>query len=94
MTAWVIQFLLGLFVANAGEWFVHRYLLHGLGQQADSFWAYYFLHRQAHCNHDWAKTYLPWHYHHHMTNDEVNWCITHPLFDYLMNTRGKALEKS
>ena len=154
MTAWVLQFLLGLLVANAGEWVIHRYLLHGWGQNPDSFWAYhlyehhavarqfdmldsgyqkwpeswnsqakewlvlvgililnlpffwwangyacaiyfsvltyYFLHRQAHCQHDWAKNYLPWHYRHHLVNDNANWCITHPLFDYFMKTQSKV----
>ena len=153
MIVWALQFLLGLLVANAGEWVIHRYLLHGLGQNPDSFWAYhlyehhavarhnnmldagyqkwpqswnsqakewlvlvcililnlpffwwangyacaiyssvviyYFLHRHAHCHQDWAKTYLPWHYQHHLIEDNANWCITHPLFDYMMKTRSK-----
>jgi len=153
MISWTLQFLLGLLVANVGEWVIHRYLLHGLGQNPDSFWAYhlyehhavarqfdmldtgyqkwpeswnsqakeglilvgililnlpffwwfngyacaiyfsvftyYFLHRKAHCQHDWAKDYLPWHYRHHLVNDNENWCITHPLFDYLMKTYSK-----
>lgn len=153
MNAWLSYFLLGLLFANAGEWVIHRYLLHGLGQQADSFWAYhlyehhavarrcdmldagyktwpklwnsqakeclvlacililnlpffwwangfacaiyasvllyYIVHRKAHCDRQWAKTYLPWHYHHHMINDNANWCISHPLFDYLMKTHIK-----
>lgn len=153
MTSWLLCFLLGLLFANAGEWLIHRFLLHGLGQQADSFWAYhlyehhavarnnnmldagyqkwpefwnsqakewlvlggililnlpffwwangfacatyfsvfyyYLVHRQAHCHHDWAKKHLPWHYHHHMINDDANWCISHPLFDYLMKTHMK-----
>ncbi len=38
---WAFQFILGLLVANAGEWIIHRYLLHGLGQNPDSFWAYH-----------------------------------------------------
>ena len=151
MIVWLLQFLLGLLVANAGEWVIHRYVLHGWGQHPDSFWAYhlyehhvvakqfnmldaayqkwpvfwnsqakellvlvcilllnlpffwwangyawaiyfsiftyYFLHRQAHCDRNWAKTVLPWHYQHHLMNDNANWCISHPLFDYLMNTR-------
>ena len=150
MMIWVLLFILGLLVANAGEWIIHRYLLHGLGQNPESFWAYhlyehhsiakkckmldegyqkwpylwnsqakellvlsgililnlpffwwlngyasgiyfsvftyYFIHRQAHCNQDWAKNYLPWHYQHHLNNDNAHWCITHPLFDYLMKT--------
>lgn len=41
MLLWGLQFCLGLLVANAGEWFIHRYLLHGLGKHPDSFWAYH-----------------------------------------------------
>ena len=52
MTAWALQFVLGLLVANAGEWFIHRYLLHGLGQQADSFWAYHLYEHHAVARHN------------------------------------------
>lgn len=153
MIIWALHFFLGLLVANAGEWVIHRFLLHGLGQKPDSFWSYhlyehhsiarkskmldagykkwpmlwnsqckellvlvcillinlpffwwangyacaiyfsvflyYIVHRQAHCHLEWAKAYLPWHYRHHLINDNADWCITHPLFDYLMNTYGK-----
>ena len=41
MLLWGLQFCLGLLVANAGEWFIHRYLLHGLGKHQGSFWAYH-----------------------------------------------------
>jgi hypothetical protein len=36
MTIWLLQFCLGLIVANAGEWVMHRYLLHGLGKRPNS----------------------------------------------------------
>jgi hypothetical protein len=32
---------LGLFYANATEWLVHKYILHGLGRNKDSFWAFH-----------------------------------------------------
>jgi len=153
MISWILQFLLGLLVANTGEWFIHRYILHGWGKNPDSFWAYhlyehhavarqfnmldagyqqwpkswssqakeglvlvciltlnlpffwwatayacaiyfsiavyYFLHRRAHCQPEWAKKHLPWHYRHHLVNDNKNWCISHPLFDLIMRTNGK-----
>jgi hypothetical protein len=38
---WILQFFLGLLVANAGEWLMHRYLLHYCGKHSDSFWAYH-----------------------------------------------------
>jgi sterol desaturase/sphingolipid hydroxylase (fatty acid hydroxylase superfamily) len=31
----------GLFAANASEWAVHKYVLHGLGRHKDSFWAFH-----------------------------------------------------
>jgi len=35
------QVCLGLLVENAGEWFFHRYVLHGLGKRPGSVWAYH-----------------------------------------------------
>jgi len=153
MTIWLLQFCLGLIIANAGEWAMHRYLLHGLGKQINSIWAYhlhehhiiakklnmldpgyqtppkrwnsqakellvlvsilafhipffwwlngyawginiavvsyYLLHKKAHKDIAWAKRYLPWHYQHHIGNPNSNWCVSYPLFDYLMQTHSK-----
>ena len=150
---WLVQFVIGLLFANAGEWFMHRYVLHHYGKRIDSVWAYhwfehhkaarrldmldlgyvqwprnwntqvkeiltllailishspffwwangfawavyssvfayYFIHRQAHIKPNWAKKYLPWHYDHHLINSNANWCVSYPLFDYLMKTRQK-----
>jgi hypothetical protein len=149
----VIYFLFGLLYANAGEWFMHKFILHGLGKNQHSFWAYhfndhhavstennmldagyrklnlttwntqtkelcvlativlvhlpfffllpefisalyvsllvyYYKHRKAHLDADWAKVHLLWHYQHHLSgNSNANWCITWPLFDYIMGTR-------
>ncbi|MCX7097561.1 MAG: hypothetical protein NTV43_06600 [Methylococcales bacterium] len=44
-----IQFLLGLLYANASEWLMHRYLLHGLGKNRSSFWAYHLYEHHAVC---------------------------------------------
>ncbi len=33
---------LGLVYANALEWGLHKYVLHGLGRNRDSFWAFHF----------------------------------------------------
>jgi len=38
---WVLQFCLALLIANAGEWAMHKYILHGLGKQPNSIWAYH-----------------------------------------------------
>jgi sterol desaturase/sphingolipid hydroxylase (fatty acid hydroxylase superfamily) len=32
---------LGLLYANAGEWLIHRYVLHGLGKKKTSFWSFH-----------------------------------------------------
>ncbi|ERS10046.1 MULTISPECIES: hypothetical protein [Marinobacter] len=38
-----------------------------------------------------GKKAIPWHYNHHMnTNQDANWCVTRPWFDYIMGTRIKA----
>jgi hypothetical protein len=145
---------LGLLASNAGEWFIHKYVLHGLGKNKKSFWsfhwhehhresrkndmidpqytrslfswqaqtkeaaalavgavmmapffpvapfftgtvwyrmaAYYRIHKRAHLEPGWAKENLPWHVDHHMgTNQDANWCVTHPFFDHVMGTRKK-----
>ncbi|HHH11733.1 MAG TPA: hypothetical protein ENK23_06645 [Sorangium sp.] len=52
--------------------------------------AYYAVHRKSHLDPAWARKYLPWHYDHHMAPDQdKNWCVTFPLFDYLLGTREK-----
>ena len=49
---------------------------------------YYYIHRRAHLEPDWAKAKIPWHYDHHMNaNQDANWCVTKPWFDYVMGTR-------
>lgn len=154
----VFYFFLGLLYANAGEWLMHKYILHGLGKNRQSFWAYhfydhhevcyknnmldpgykklnlatwntqakelsvltvivllhvplfflfpsfisavymslavyYYKHRKAHLDNDWAKRHLRWHYEHHLSGKlEANWCVTWPWFDYLMGTRINSSE--
>ena len=49
---------------------------------------YYYVHRRAHLEPDWAKRTIPWDYDHHMnSNQDANWCVTRPWFDYVMGTR-------
>ena len=49
---------------------------------------YYYVHRRAHLEPDWARRTIPWHYDHHMnSNQDANWCVTRPWFDYVMGTR-------
>jgi hypothetical protein len=145
---------LGLIYANAGEWLIHKYVLHGLGRRRSSFWSYhwhehhrharkldhrdpdyertvfrwnaqgkealglvtlglahlvllpsapffvvtvelsalryYLVHKRAHRDPEWARARLPWHYDHHMGPDQdANWCVSWPWFDWVMGTRER-----
>lgn len=56
------------------------------------FWitAYFVLHGASHTWVDWGNKYMPWHRDHHMgKNQDLNWCVTFPLMDYIMRTRKK-----
>lgn len=49
---------------------------------------YFYTHRKAHLEPEWAMKVIPWHYGHHMNaNQDANWCVTKPWFDYIMGTR-------
>lgn len=51
-------------------------------------WNYWHVHSQSHLDTAWGKKKIPWHYDHHMnTNQDANWCVTKPWFDYIMGTR-------
>jgi hypothetical protein len=53
-----------------------------------SAWNYHRTHRRSHLDPEWGKRHAPWHYDHHMNPDQdANWCVTKPWFDYLMGTR-------
>lgn len=143
---------IGLMYVNAGEWILHKYVLHGLGKNKDSFWSfhwydhhnsaskngfydtnyekpfggynaptkeavaltaltilhlplfpiapfftatlcygaynYYKQHKRSHNDPEWTREHMPWHYDHHMgPNQDANWCVTKPWFDYVMGTR-------
>ena len=51
-------------------------------------WNYWKIHTKSHLDPEYAKKRIPWHYDHHMTsNQNANWCVTRPWFDYIMGTR-------
>jgi hypothetical protein len=37
----LVEIPLGLLVANAGEWWIHKHILHGLGADRKSFWSFH-----------------------------------------------------
>ena len=50
--------------------------------------AYYFMHKKAHLDPAWGGKWVPWHVDHHLgPNQDANWCVTWPLFDWIMGTR-------
>ena len=51
---------------------------------------YYVLHRKMHLDPAWGKKWFPWHWRHHMGKDQnSNWGVTNPLFDYVFRTVKK-----
>lgn len=49
---------------------------------------YFYIHRRSHIDVEWAKKWVPWHYDHHMgKNQDANWCVTFPFWDYIFGTR-------
>lgn len=49
---------------------------------------YLHIHRKAHLDPQWAREHLTIHYDHHMgNNQDANWCVTRPWFDWIMGTR-------
>ncbi len=63
----MIGIALGLLYTNAGEWLLHRYVLHGLGRRPGSFWGYHWRdhHRNARRygmgDPDYRRSVFGWH---------------------------------
>jgi hypothetical protein len=60
---------------------------------------YYYRHRRAHRDPEWARRHLPWHVDHHMGADQdANWCVSYPWWDWILGTRqpyvGTAKEEA
>ncbi len=52
-----------------------------------SAWNYYRVHKRSHQDPEWGRRHLPWHVDHHLGPDQnANWCVTKPWFDYVMGT--------
>lgn len=48
-------------------------------------------HRKAHLDVEWGKKHMSHHYDHHMgANQDANWCVCYPWFDYVLGTRERA----
>ena len=54
---------------------------------------YLYRHTRAHRDPAWAKRHLRSHYDHHMGRDQdANWCVTRPWFDWIMGTRRPSTD--
>jgi sterol desaturase/sphingolipid hydroxylase (fatty acid hydroxylase superfamily) len=52
---------------------------------------YLYRHRKAHLDIEWGKKHMPHHYDHHMgPNQDANWCVCYPWFDYILGTRERT----
>ena len=52
------------------------------------------VHNYSHKDPEWAKKWVPWHYDHHMKYQNDNMNVVLPIFDYVMGTRKKYLDKT
>jgi hypothetical protein len=51
---------------------------------------YLYKHKRCHTDVEWGKRHMRSHYDHHMGRDQdANWCVTRPWFDWVMGTRLK-----
>ena len=78
---------LGLLYANGIEWAMHRYLLHGLGKDKNSYWAFHWhehhrnVRRHAHYDPDYLRSRIGLHAQGKETLGMVVACLLHaPLF--------------
>lgn len=54
-------------------------------------WGYFFFHAYSHINVRFGRKYMRHHYDHHMGPDQnQNWCVTFPWFDWIMKTRYRG----
>ena len=55
---------------------------------------YLYRHRKAHIDVEWGKKHMPHHYDHHMgPNQDANWCVSYPWFDWILGTRVRSEAK-
>ncbi len=54
---------------------------------------YLYRHEKSHLDIEWGKKHMRSHYDHHMgKNQDMNWCVTRPWFDWIMGTREHYIE--
>jgi hypothetical protein len=69
-------------LASVAPWFTAALVYSGFN--------YLYKHKKCHTDIEWGKRHMPSHFDHHMgKNQDANWCVTRPWFDYVMGTRVK-----
>ena len=74
--------LLALLHSPVAIWFPWAYLV-----LVYSTAAYFIVHRRAHQDFRWARENLPWHYDHHIGQQNMNWGVRLPWVDWIAGTR-------
>ena len=74
--------LLALLHSPVAIWFPWAYLV-----LVYSALAYFVVHRRAHQDFRWARENLPWHYDHHVGQQNMNWGVRLPWVDWIAGTR-------
>ena len=78
--------LYALLIFHLPVYFVAPYFYYTLISSAA---IYFYIHQKAHRDVEWGKRHVPWHYKHHMGKDqEANWGVTTPLWDFILNSRS------
>ncbi len=72
-------------LASAAPWFTAAVCYAGFN--------YLYRHEKSHLDVEWGKKHMRSHYDHHMgKNQDMNWCVTRPWFDWLLGTREHFIE--
>lgn len=80
---------LGIWAAAlAHAWLIRNALPWAAGAILGYAWLYLYCHEKSHRDAAWARRWLPWHCDHHENRDpDQNWCLTFPLWDWILGTR-------
>ena len=54
--------------------------------------AFILLHNYQHRHPEFTKKYFPWHWHHHMGNQNKSWGVVMPIMDWVTGTLEKPLD--
>lgn len=86
----IIQILI-LFLLFFPIFFIQKYFYFGMIVNGI---LYFVIHRYIHLNPKFAQKYFKWHWKHHMgKNQDLYWCVTLPITDYIIYLFNKIFRK-